>query len=400
MSNFIESQPYFWHQLDSKNNSNSTSSNSITLSNRLTEILREYNCINTNVIESAKLFELITNNSTDIIIVYNFDFSIKYISPSVKNVLGYEPYEIIGKKPFEIFVVEQQLNAEEPQILAYQHKFKPEKILLESVIKAVSINGKQDCYIGISRNVGARESIKNKLEIELEKEKSINENQLKYFLMTSHELKSPIATISSSLELLSIYLKDDEHLKKQQLEKHIERINGQLDRLNEIVNEVLVVEKTKATSAEIKLEKIDLIEFLKNLLDNSFSKYYPENISLKCKQEQVYLKSNNILLYHIFKNLIENAIKYSKIDKIKIKLIVEVTEHQVEVSVIDNGIGISPKDQHKLFNKFYRSEKVANISGFGLGLNIVKECASILNASLNLTSTINKGSCFKICFND
>ena len=280
--------------------------------------------------------------------------------------------------------------------MAYKHKFKQEKILLESVIRPVIVNGILDCYLGISRDVATRESFKNKLEHALEKEKAINEIQSKFISMASHELKNPLATISSSLELLSIYLQDDEHLKKVQLEKHINRINLQLERLNGIINEVLLVEKNKAQNSEVKPEKLDIVNFIKNLLEESFAEYYPEKIKIKSKAPIIYLNSNKVLLYHIFKNLIENAIKYSKPENLKIQIIIKVTELHIEVSVKDNGFGISLGDQNKLFNQFYRSSSVAEISGFGIGLTIVKECSAILNSSVSFKSTLDKGSCFKV----
>lgn len=353
--------------------------------------------INSNIIESAKLFELITNNSTDLIILYNRDFSIIYISPSVKRVLGYEQFEIIGKKTDDIFAVHEPLKSDEPQIMAYRHKFKADRILLESVIKPVIVNGVIDCYLGISRDVAVRENLKRKLEQALKKEKAINETKSKFISMASHELKNPLATISSSLELLSIYLQDDEHLKKVKLEKHITRINTQLERLNGIINEVLLIEKTKAQNSEVKLEKLDLVDFIRQLIKESFAESHLDKIKIKSKESIIHISSNKILLYHIFKNLIENAIKYSKPDKLKIQIIIEVSDIYVEVSVKDYGIGVSSAEKDKLFTQFYRSESASEVSGFGIGLTIVKECATMLNAKVSFRSTLNKGSSFKVC---
>lgn len=394
MSNYLEIIPQKSHLIN-ENPSKNIPSKDIQLT-RLTEILRDYSSINSNIVESAKLFELITKNSTDLIIIYNHDFSIKYISPSVKRVLGYEPFEIVGKKTDEIFVVREKLRPDEPQIMAYKHKFKSEKVLLESVIKPVVVNGIIDCYLGISRDVAIRETLKKQLEHALEKEKAINEIKSQFISMASHELKNPLATISSSLELLSIYLKDDEHQKKLKLEKHIGRINLQLDRLNGIINEVLLMEKTRVQNSEVELESLDLIDFFKDLLEESFIEYYPDKIKIKSKNTHVPLNSNKILLYHIFKNLIENAIKYSKPEQLKIQIHIAVTDLHIEVSVKDNGFGISLEDKSKLFNQFYRSNQVNEISGFGIGLTIVKECAAMLNTAVSFKSTLDKGSSFKV----
>jgi PAS domain S-box-containing protein len=352
--------------------------------------------LNSNIIESAKLFELITNNSKDLIIIYNTDFSIVYISPSVKRVLGFDPFEIIGKKTDEIFAMHEPLRSGEPQIMAYRHKHKAEKVLLESLIKPVIVGDKITCYLGISRDVDIRENLKKQLENELKREKAINETKSKFISMASHELKNPLATIASSLELLSIYLQDDDHSEKDKLEQHIERINTQLVRLNNIINEFLMVERTKMQNSDVKLETLDLVGFISNLLKESFNENYLNSIKIKSKEEKVYVNSNKILLFHIFKNLIENAIKYSKPDKLNIQVIIEVTEQHVEVSIKDNGIGVSAADKDKLFEQFYRSNNVTETSGFGIGLTIVQECAIMLNANVSFKSSLNKGSTFKV----
>ncbi|WAC42738.1 PAS domain-containing sensor histidine kinase [Pedobacter sp. SL55] len=345
--------------------------------------------------ESAKLFELITNNTKDLIVLFNCDFSILYISPSVKRLLGYELFEIVGKKMEDIFAVEEPLRVSEPQILAFRPKNKTEKILLESLIKPILLNDKVDRYLGILRDVDIRENLKKELEAALKKEKEINENKSKLISMASHELKNPLATISSSLELLSFYIQDDPHIVKPNVERHIEKIHTQLNRLNEIVNELLTMEKTKAQNQDVTLSSFDLITFISTLINDSFSDADQAKIKIKCKEDILYINSNKILLHHIFKNLIENAIKYSKPDKTKIQVLIEVGKLQVDVSVKDNGVGVNPLEKDKVFDQFYRSSRTSELTGFGLGLSIVKECASMLDAKVTLKSTIDKGSFLK-----
>jgi signal transduction histidine kinase len=104
------------------------------------------------------------------------------------------------------------------------------------------------------------------------------------------------------------------------------------------------------------------------------------------------------LLHHIFKNLIENSLKYSKPEKSKIQITIEPAKSQVDVSVKDNGIGIHPLEKDKIFDQFYRSNRNTEITGFGIGLSVVKECATMLDAKITIKSSVNKGSTFKISF--
>lgn len=377
-------------------NESSTDPGSLLNWTKLTEVLRDFSQVNPQIVESAKIFELITNNSTDLITIYNPDFSIQYISPSVQRVLGYAAFEIIGKKPSEIFRVANKLKPDQTQVLAYKHKHKRDKILLESVIRPVYFNGKIDSYLGISRDVALREHLRIKLESALEKERTINQFKSKFISMASHELKNPLATIASSVELLSMYLEEEDKSKQLKFGKHISRIKTQLERLDGIINEVLLIEKTKAQTAVKAIEEFDLVQFTKEITEESFAEYCPDHISIKFNTSPILIKSSKSLLYHILKNLIENAIKYSKPDQINVQVIIHDLETDIDISVTDEGFGIGSEDSKKLFTQFYRSSNVEKINGFGLGLTIVKECAAILDAKVSFKSVPNKGSSFTV----
>jgi signal transduction histidine kinase len=316
----------------------------------------------------------------------------------VKRLLGYELFEIVGKKMEHIFAINEPLLIGEPQILGYQHKHRDEKLMLESLIKPVFLNENLECYLAILRDVDIRESLRKELERALKKEKSLTEHKSKLISMASHEMKSPLATISSSLELLSIYLQEDEHAKFISLERHIEKMQTQLDRLNSIVDELLLTEKNNSYHQAVIFERLDLVEVIGNVIRESFSETDQKKISVKCIEAEIYIDSNKILLHHIFKNLIENSLKYSKPEKSKIQILIEPSKSQVDVSVKDNGIGIHPLEKDKLFDRFYRSNRTTEITGFGIGLSVVKECATMLDAKVSIKSSIDKGSTFKISF--
>jgi signal transduction histidine kinase len=311
--------------------------------------------------------------------------------------LGYELFEIVGKK-MDIFAIEEQLLVGEPQILSCKHKHREERLMLESLIKPVFSNDHIECYLGILRDVDVRESLRKELERSLKKEKSLTEHKSKLISMASHEMKSPLSTIASSLELLSIYLKEDEHSKSISLERHIEKMQTQIDRLNSIVDELLLMEKKDSYHQVVVSENLDLIKVIRNVIKESFSTNDQKKISVKSIEPEVHINSNQILLHHIFKNLIENSLKYSKPEKSKVQILIEPSKSQVDVSVKDNGIGIHPLEKDKLFDRFYRSNRTTEITGFGIGLSVVKECATMLDAKVSIKSSIDKGSTFKISF--
>jgi PAS domain S-box-containing protein len=348
-----------------------------------------------DLLEYTKLYQLIANNTSDIIAIYNPDFTFQFISPSVTKVLGFEPFEIIGKRPSELFNVPDDLSPDVPYILQYPHKSEQRKILLETVLKPVYNNGVINSYLATSRDVTSRESIRQELEDALEREKELNQLKSKFISIASHELKTPLTTIASSVEILSIYFQEEQYL-KEKLEKHTSRISAQVERLNGIINDVLLIEKSKQPAQETTLDCFNLVAYVHESMEESFGKYFPKNIKISSSEKYISIHSNKKFLYHILKNLTENAIKYSNPDNIQIEIHIESTADCINISVKDHGIGINPKDKHQLFNLFYRSASVDNIDGTGIGLTIVKDCTEKLNAKVSFQSTINKGSTFII----
>lgn len=349
-----------------------------------------------DLLEYTKLYQLIANNTSDIIAIYNPDFTFQFISPSITKTLGFEPFEIIGKRPSEIFGVPDELEPDQPYILAYPHKYNQKKILLETVLKPIYAGSTLESYLAISRDVTSRESIRKELEAALEREKELNQLKSKFISITSHELKTPLTTIASSVEILSFYFQEKDYQDKEKLEKHTERIHAQVERLNGIVNDVLLIEKSGKQNMKPEMDCFDLVEYVQAFMEESFSKYYPQNIRIRSAEKTIQIFSNKVLLFHILKNLIENAIKYSLQENIKVDLHIKCTQDHIKISVADRGIGINRKDKAQLFDLFYRSKNVQSIDGTGIGLTIVKECSEKLNAKITFQSTPNKGSIFTI----
>jgi signal transduction histidine kinase len=103
------------------------------------------------------------------------------------------------------------------------------------------------------------------------------------------------------------------------------------------------------------------------------------------------------LIKHILYNLLSNAVKFSAENK-EIKITTERTENEFKISVQDQGIGISEKDQKHLFQRFFRAKNASNIQGTGLGLNIIENYIELMNGTINFTSVENEGTTFNLSF--
>lgn len=227
-------------------------------------------------------------------------------------------------------------------------------------------------------------------QLEMEKGKEVNDLKSRFVSMASHEFRTPLSTILSSVSLLSKYTNTEDQSKR---DKHIDRIKSSVKTLTDILNEFLSLGKIEEGKVEMNPEIFDLVEFI-HAVNNEMS------VLLKLGQsfifqhkgiKQTYTDSN--LLKHIMINLLSNAIKFSP-EQASIIINTDVTETHTKITITDEGIGIPAADQVHLFERFFRATNVTNIQGTGLGLHIVGRYVELLNGTIHYHSEFEKGSSF------
>lgn len=225
----------------------------------------------------------------------------------------------------------------------------------------------------------------------LEKEKELNELKSRFVTLASHEFRTPLSTILSSVTLISKY---EEIGDQEKMNKHIDRIKTCVAELTVILNDFLSLSKLEEGVVTNTPSEFNIYLLVKEIQDEMLP-------SLKEKQtftclhagaEMVYLDKN--IIKHILLNLISNAIKYS--EEGLIELSVSVNNVAILFTIKDQGIGISEEDKPFLFTRFFRAHNAANIQGTGLGLNIVKRYVELLNGEISMKSQIDHGSTFTI----
>lgn len=232
------------------------------------------------------------------------------------------------------------------------------------------------------------------LIVSLEYEKYLNEMKSRFVSMASHEFRTPLTTIRSSLNLIKMYEDDNQ---KEKRNKHITRIGDSITSMVDILNDFLSLEKLQQGRVETINEKSRLNELVEDILEemNGLLKQ-GQQIALSCDGEDEIVQDKNILK-NVLRNLLSNATKYSAEGK-EIMLSVEIADNLVFVKVKDNGIGISDEEQAYLFSNFFRAKNAASIQGTGLGLTIVKKYVELLKGSISFTSKLNEGTTFIVCF--
>jgi PAS domain S-box-containing protein len=227
-------------------------------------------------------------------------------------------------------------------------------------------------------------------QLEMEKEKEVNDLKSRFVSMASHEFRTPLSTVLSSVSLLSKYTSTEDQSKR---DKHIDRIKSSVKTLTDILNEFLSLGRIEEGKVDMNPEIFDLVEFM-NGMNNEMSVLLKpgQNFIFNHKgNTQTYTDTN--LLKHIMINLLSNAIKFSP-ENASITIDTEVTTTHTNIAITDKGIGIPINDQVHLFERFFRATNVTNIQGTGLGLHIVGRYVELLNGTINYHSEFENGSSF------
>lgn len=238
------------------------------------------------------------------------------------------------------------------------------------------------------------EKTKADLDESLLRERELGVLKSKFVSIASHEFRTPLSTILSSLSLVEKYISLGNDEKR---EKHIERIKKSIRSLTEILNDILSVNKLEEGKVIAQPEQFLLKEFITEiitevgyLLKNGQS--IASNLDFISEIE---LFQDPKLLRHILINLLSNSIKFSG-ENTEISITTIHREDVLIINVKDQGIGIPLKDQENLFQRFFRAENTGNIQGTGLGLSIVAQYLKLLMGDVSFKSQQNEGTVFTI----
>lgn len=210
----------------------------------------------------------------------------------------------------------------------------------------------------------------------------------------THELKTPISTISLACEAMI----DN----KKNKNDYVKIIDEENKRLGHQVERVLNIARTEKQSYKIDKSSVNIHEIIEESMNVFRFKLEKKGgkIVNKLNAENPIINGNKSHLVNVFNNLIENGIKYSK-DKPVIIIESRNDKSSMEISIKDNGIGIKKNNLDKIFDKFYREPQgnIHNVKGFGLGLSYVKNIVDKLNAKIFVKSKYGHGSVFTLKFN-
>lgn len=228
------------------------------------------------------------------------------------------------------------------------------------------------------------------------KQKKVAEIKNDFINNMTHELKTPISTISLACEAL----KDPVMLNNEKIvSRYITVIEDENKRLGTIVQNVLQSALWDKGDFELKKEEIEIHKLIKNVAEKTeiFVREKNGKIILNLNAAKSIIAGDRVHLTNVMFNLLDNAIKYTTLEP-EIIISTGIEEGELKISVQDNGIGISKENQEKIFEKLYRvpTGNIHNVKGFGLGLNYVKTIIEKHGGSVKVESELGNGSIFRI----
>jgi len=241
----------------------------------------------------------------------------------------------------------------------------------------------------------ALEKSKDELTLALSKERELSDLKSRFVSMASHEFRTPLSTIQSSVSLIGKYTEQEDQEKRM---KHIQRVHSAVSNLTDILNDFLSIGKIEEGKISIHKTVFDLSEQISRIVNEIIPILKKGQKIQYDHQGPTEVELDNTLISNIMINMLSNASKFSNENSI-INIKTEVNKEYILISIQDNGLGIAEDDKKHLFERFFRGKNVVNIQGTGLGLHIVSKYIEIMNGTIEVESKLETGTTFIIKFN-
>lgn len=350
--------------------------------------------------QKQAMLAAIIDSSDDAIVSKDLNGIITSWNNGAEKIFGYTPAETIGKH-ISIIIPPARID-EETQIIENIRKGKRvshfETIRIRKDGKEIHISltvspvkDKSGKVIGaskVARDITERAEIEKQRQLFTEKLQEINHYKDEFMAMASHELKTPLTVIKANLQILEHKMQDDNKV------DFVNRTLNQVNRLSNLVSDLLDVSKIQIGELELKRTDFDLAEFLAGIIHDIQQTSPDHQINLNTPNKKLLARADRERLEQVIVNLLSNAIKYSPNAK-QVEVEADIKDNELVVQIRDWGIGIPEYDRDRLFTRFFRVRGLAStFSGSGIGLYISSEIIKRHGGRIWVESEIGKGSTF------
>lgn len=339
-------------------------------------------------------------------IAFNVNRHIRWVNDKFLEIMGYSREELTGQPSRMLYPDEESYQRE--GLLTAEHLrrdgyYTSERQMVRKNGERIWVQLAGRCVFGKNPEAGAiwtflditdRKRAEDDIRAALVRQQELNVLRSRFVAMTSHEFRTPLATILSSAELIAHYGERMEAAERQEVLQGIvsgvQRMTGMLDRM-------LLIGRADAQMLDCRPQPLDLAALCRHCAEEVRSQYPGRagDILVEYRSARSDGQFDERLLRHVLGNLLSNAVKYSpQGGQVRLRVSDEGARRLFEVS--DHGIGIPLAEQAHLFETFHRASNVGAIPGTGLGLAIAKKAVEAHGGSIEVLSAAGQGSCFRV----
>ena len=249
-----------------------------------------------------------------------------------------------------------------------------------------------DRILILVRDISERKRVEREVIANLERERQLSEMKSQFISVASHEFRTPLAAAVITAQLLERY---GDRVMPEKRVALLARLDRSLQRLTEIINDVLIVSRADANRVTVQLVATDLAKFVREVVNEiAEADRQGHEFSFQYTGPIASVQADVKLLHHILSNIIGNAVKYSP-EGTTVRVALEVGERDFTVTVADQGIGVPAGEEERIFEAFGRGSNVGEIGGTGLGLDIVRRFTELMGGRITLVPSA-RGATFRI----
>jgi PAS domain S-box-containing protein len=351
--------------------------------------------------QSRETFRALAENTKDVIMRVNEKFQFLYMNSVINDVFGVPAEQYIGKTFSELGFADNLINGFEEllkKVFENKQNHRREFQLQNGrwgdllAMPEFDTNGEVCSIIISARDISEIKKLQHEIENALEKEKELNQLKDRFISVVSHEYRTPLTSILSSVEILEL---GDKKYSEEKKKIHFDRIQKNIDYLISMLDEVLYVNRIESERIQVAYQRINVRNFCKEIFDEIKEQYPGIKSTIKINLHDDYCNMDVSILRKVLGNVISNAYKYNR-ENGEVLFVVNSRSNKLTFEISDTGIGIPEDEQKNVFEAFSRMTNTQHIKGTGLGLSIVKKSIEQLGGTVSFESKLNKGTTFTV----
>ncbi|MBK8073036.1 MAG: PAS domain S-box protein [Ramlibacter sp.] len=337
-------------------------------------------------------------------ISYNVGRRIVWVNDKFTEMLGWSREEVVNQPSRLFYRDDESYNADGVRTregLSRDGFYRTERELIRRDGETIWVELAGRCVRGLDPDAGViwtllditeRRRAEESARAAVERQRELNDLRARFVSMTSHEFRTPLATILSSAELLRHY---GERMGAQDRADVLQSVEGAVRRMTMMIDRVLLIGRADAQMLQCRPREVDLESLCLTLVQEARAAQpgSPCAISVEVDPQRVSGVFDPELLRHALGNLLSNALKYSPAGG-QVRLVIAAEGTRTRFEVHDQGMGIPPLEIPHLFESFHRASNVGEIQGTGLGLVIARKSVELHGGQVTVRSAPGEGTCF------